>query len=77
MNTRISKKVREQIFERDGNKCTSCGVELQPGMGDLHHIISISKGGTNDPSNLITLCKNCNYSIGDKILEVATTPLSA
>jgi 5-methylcytosine-specific restriction endonuclease McrA len=77
MNNRISKKTRDQVFERDGYKCASCGIEISLGMGDLHHVIPKNKGGSNDPSNLITLCRNCNYSIADKIFEVATTPLSA
>lgn len=73
---RISKKIKQQVFERDGYKCKECGAVLEPSLAEIHHILPISKGGTNELSNLTTLCRNCNYSITDKIIDVATTPLS-
>jgi len=60
-------RVINQIFKRDNYKCCLNGespandptVELV-----IDHIIPVSKGGTNDPSNLWTLCKNCNHKKG-------------
>lgn len=55
-------EVRKQIEKRSNNKCEArvsdkrCGA---PGV-DVHHIISLSKGGTSNPSNLIHLCQNCH-----------------
>lgn len=49
--------VRESVLERDGFKCTVCGAE--EGL-HAHHIIERSQGGTNDISNLTTLCKHCH-----------------
>lgn len=46
------------IFERDKYTCTYCdnvGGKLE---GD--HIVPISKGGTDDPTNLTTSCRRCN-----------------
>lgn len=51
---------RELTFEKYGHCCAKCGSkeELQ-----IHHIIPISKGGTNDLTNLIPLCKKCHEKI--------------
>jgi len=55
-------KLRHRILDRDGYCCTACGrspttdrVQLQ-----VHHVVLVSEGGTNDPSNLVTLCKDCH-----------------
>lgn len=58
------------VKSRDGNRCTECGYpagfrrktrELQ-----VHHIITISEGGTNELDNLITLCHICHRKIDSK-----------
>ena len=54
--------IRKQVFDRDGGKCQSrlgnrtCN---QPGK-DVHHIVSLSRGGLTVMSNLITLCGSCH-----------------
>jgi hypothetical protein len=49
--------LREEVFTRDGYRCTKC-----PATDDLHcdHIIALSRGGTNDVTNLTTLCGACH-----------------
>lgn len=47
--------IRRQLNDR----CYYCGVGLNGG-GDVDHMVSISKGGTNWPSNLTLACKTCN-----------------
>lgn len=43
------------------------------GIGNLtasvDHIIPYSRGGTNDPDNLVTACPTCNYGRGAWLLE--------
>lgn len=56
----ISKRLRHEIFRRDNHTCQSCGakaphVKLQP-----DHVIPVALGGSDDPSNLQTLCEDCN-----------------
>jgi len=49
-------QLRSSILERDNFSCQEedgfCNGPLQ-----IHHIIELSKGGSNNPNNLITLCK--------------------
>jgi len=35
-------------------------------MQEVHHIIPLSQGGTNDLDNLMSLCKSCHSSISVK-----------
>ena len=56
----ISKKVRFEIFKRDGFKCCYCG-ETPPSVTlEVDHIEPVSKGGSNDMNNLVTACFSCN-----------------
>ncbi len=56
-NRSLSSRERNAILERDGHQCTRCGgrVKLQ-----VDHIIPRSRDGSNDPSNLQTLCTPCH-----------------
>jgi len=54
----ISNQLRYRVLERDGFACRYCGasgVRLE-----IDHRMPVSKGGTNDPSNLVTSCRPCN-----------------
>lgn len=50
------------ILARDQWKCLSCGRSAQVDgvLLEVDHIVPRSKGGTDDVSNLQTLCKKCN-----------------
>jgi hypothetical protein len=59
--TRLSSRnYREEILKRDNNTCQRCGKKKQRRFLEVHHIIPRSKGGTDDPTNLITLCHHCH-----------------
>lgn len=65
----ISSSLRYQILERDHFRCTCCGANpaTNPSVTlELDHITPVSKGGTNHPSNLRTLCSNCNRGKSDR-----------
>lgn len=55
--------LRLAILARDNFQCVYCGAQdnLQ-----LDHLRPRSKGGSNDPSNLVTACASCNRTRGDK-----------
>jgi hypothetical protein len=55
----IPDALRKQILQRDSNKCQKCGRISESGQ-DVHHIIFVVDGGTDDPNNLITLCHACH-----------------
>ena len=53
---------KSYILHRDGYKCQNPNCVNKPKDQKLqvHHITFRSKGGTNKPSNLITLCDKCH-----------------
>ena len=46
--------------------CEFCGKEVE----EVHHIKPVVEGGTNDSSNLISLCKHCHRIIHRRITPV-------
>lgn len=59
--------IRLGIFQRDNYKCRYCGATGVPLECD--HVIPVSRGGSNEKTNLVTACKACNGSKGSKSLE--------
>jgi len=61
----IKPKLRFDILERDNHTCQACGATPQDGATlEIDHIQPFSKGGTDDPSNLQVLCRECNAGKG-------------
>ncbi|QDZ39438.1 HNH endonuclease [Euhalothece natronophila Z-M001] len=56
----IPPEVREYVFQRDNYQCRSCGKKQTQTALEVDHIIPIANGGSNDISNLQTLCRRCN-----------------
>jgi hypothetical protein len=44
--------------------CVACG-DTDPNHLDYHHLIPCSRGGTDDETNLITLCRVCHGKTHD------------
>lgn len=65
----IGKKVRFEVFKRDGFKCQYCGKCAPDAILHLDHINPVSKGGDNDILNLITSCEDCNSGKSDRLLS--------
>ncbi len=61
------KDIRQSILERDGEVCGYCGATEGP--FEIDHIYPRSKGGNNDPSNLMVACRPCNRSKRDRVLD--------
>ena len=63
----MTDSLRYDIMKRDGFRCVLCGRSAQDGVS-LHvdHILPVSKGGKTEPSNLWTLCEQCNLGKGEK-----------
>jgi len=61
----MGQKLRYSILMRDGFRCCACGVTAADGaVLHVDHIKAVSKGGSNDPANLQTLCFDCNIGKG-------------
>lgn len=56
----IPAKLRHEVFKRDNYRCRECGATNKETTLEIDHIVPVSKGGTNDLTNLQTLCKKCN-----------------
>jgi len=66
----IPLNVRWIVLKRDNYTCKKCG--RSPGKDqttelEIDHIMPVAKNGTNDISNLETLCHECNQGKKDRI----------
>lgn len=66
--THIPRGMRHEVFKRDNYTCVECGAKKDDGA-TLHvdHIIPVSRGGTDELSNLQTLCSDCNLNKSNMI----------
>ena len=51
------RRKRDEIFKRDKYTCQVCG--RVGGELELDHILNVARGGTDDASNLQTICTAC------------------
>ena len=65
----ITKKIRFEVFKRDGFKCQYCGRSAPDVIVHVDHINPVSKGGDNDLMNLVTSCESCNGGKSDRQLS--------
>lgn len=61
--------LRQEVLAQDSYRCRLCNA--YPNEKHIHHIIPLSKFGSNHPNNLITLCHKCHSSVHPDI-EVTT-----
>lgn len=56
----LSGTLRYEVLKRARGRCESCGISNEERALQVDHIMSRSKGGSNDLSNLQCLCSTCN-----------------
>ena len=62
-HTAYYQRVRKQVLERDYYTCYYCGQEATT----ADHVIPISKGGTDEASNMVAACIKCNSGKRDRM----------
>lgn len=65
----ISKKLRFEVFKRDGFACGYCGKTPPEVTLEIDHINPKSKGGKDDINGLLTACFDCNRGKRDIVLK--------
>lgn len=71
----IGKKVRFEVFKRDGFQCQYCGAVPPKVILHIDHIVPVAGGGDNSEENLITACDNCNLGKGARSLDAVPQSL--
>jgi len=54
------------IYKHQKSKCPCCSEFISFEKITIDHIIALSKGGSNYPSNIQLLCKSCNSAKGNR-----------
>lgn len=65
MRKPLSKRVRFEVFKRDGFVCQYCGAHPPDVVLEIDHIDPVSRGGNDEQDNLVTACFNCNRGKSD------------
>lgn len=63
-------EIREQVLERDDHSCRNCDSSTNL---VVHHIVPIEATGTNELSNLATLCRKCHRHAHNERLREGTS----
>lgn len=63
----ISRDLYFRILQRDDYVCRYCGREYPDVRVGVDHVIPVIIGGSNDPSNLVACCDDCQREKGDKV----------
>lgn len=72
----LTKKIRFEVFKRDGFKCGYCGQTPPAVILEIDHIEAISKGGSDDINNLLTSCFDCNRGKKNIPLNIVTNQMA-
>lgn len=67
----VSKRLRFAVFQRDDHTCQYCGLRAgdQGTVLQIDHILPVSVGGKDEPSNLVTACRDCNAGKSSSVIE--------
>lgn len=56
----VSKRLRFEVLRRDNHTCRYCGRSAPEVKLTVDHVIPETLGGSDDPSNLVAACADCN-----------------
>ena len=66
----ISPTTRRLISQQANSECPFCG-ERDVALHEVHHIVPRAEGGSNDPENLILVCRNCHVRVANKTIPAS------
>jgi hypothetical protein len=56
----VSKRTRYEVLRRDNHACRYCGGSAPDVRLTVDHVLPVALGGSDDPSNLVAACIDCN-----------------
>jgi hypothetical protein len=56
----VSRRLRFEILRRDNHQCRYCGAAAPDVKLTVDHVTPVALGGSDNPSNLVTACDDCN-----------------
>lgn len=56
----LTKRLRFEILRRDNHLCRYCGATAPDVKLTVDHVVPTALGGSDEPSNLVTACADCN-----------------
>ncbi|MFF4179576.1 HNH endonuclease [Streptomyces sp. NPDC001750] len=56
----VGQRLRYEILRRDDHTCRYCGAKAPTVKLAVDHVVPQALGGTDEPSNLVTACEECN-----------------
>lgn len=56
----VSKRLRFEVLRRDNHACRYCGASAPDAKLTVDHVTPVALGGSDDPTNLVTACADCN-----------------
>jgi 5-methylcytosine-specific restriction endonuclease McrA len=64
MRRSVSQARRFAVLKRDRFQCQYCGRRAPHCVLEVDHRLAVANGGSDDPSNLVTACRDCNRGKG-------------
>ena len=61
---------KAMVLNRDNYTCQYCKGKHKDSKLEVHHILYRSNGGSNEESNLITLCHTCHQDVHKGIIDL-------
>lgn len=58
---KLTKKERQEVYERCNGHCAYCGCELEYKDMQVDHIFPLRKGGADEMDNMLPACRSCNH----------------
>lgn len=57
------------LYTETNCRCAHCGQHIEYAESTVDHVVPISKGGTNEKSNLAILCESCNQEKYNHVID--------